>query len=195
MNFMFILLYCSRYLEESLELMHTEFESMEDYWQKKIEEERSFYDEQLRVNESLFKELEIKMKETEKLLLDKESSNPCCDKGGLYVIDEQQYLEDQVNEWQKEINELKLHVEQLEEFHKYEIEELKGGFEKKICYLTKTRTQETCDQKMLMNITPQGGTLLSEKTHQLEASDVKQEENKITRFSFVAYRVNMSYLP
>ena len=192
---MFIILYCSRYLEESLDLMQTEFESMEDYWQKKIEEERSFHDEQLRVNESLFKELEIKMKETEKLLLDKESSNPCCDKGSLYIIDEQQYLEDQVNELQKEINELNLHVEQLEEFHKYEIEELKGRFEKKISYLTKPKTQETFDQKMVMNICPQCRSLLSEKTHQLEASDVKQEEIKITRFSFVAYRVSISYLP
>ena len=35
-------------LEESLELMQGEFESMEDYWQRKLEEERVFYEEQLR---------------------------------------------------------------------------------------------------------------------------------------------------
>ena len=34
-----------RHLEESLGLVQTEFESIEDYWQKKIDEEREFYKE------------------------------------------------------------------------------------------------------------------------------------------------------
>jgi DNA repair exonuclease SbcCD ATPase subunit len=55
-------------MEESLELMRTEFESMEDYWQKKLEEERVFYGEQLRRNEEQFKELEAKMRDYEALL-------------------------------------------------------------------------------------------------------------------------------
>ena len=45
--------------------MQTEFESMEDYWQKKIDEERVFYEEQLKVSESQFKELELSMNEHE----------------------------------------------------------------------------------------------------------------------------------
>ena len=36
-------------LEESLELMRHEFEKMENYWQKKIEDERSFYDQQIKL--------------------------------------------------------------------------------------------------------------------------------------------------
>ena len=32
-------------------MMQGEFESMEDYWQRKLEEERVFYEEQLRSSE------------------------------------------------------------------------------------------------------------------------------------------------
>ena len=174
--------------------MHAEFESMEDYWQKKIKEERSFYDDQLRVSESLFKDLEIKMKDTENLLLDKESIKPCCDKNSLYIINEQQYLEDQVNEWQEEINELKLHVEQLKASHKDEIVDLKERFEKEIGVLTETRRQKSCNDEMQKIVCNQCGSLLSEKTQQLEESDVEQEENRLTRCSSVAYRVSISYL-
>ena len=54
-------------LEESLELMQGEFESMEDYWQRKLEEERVFYEEQLRsselpVSDSVFKIFESQPK-------------------------------------------------------------------------------------------------------------------------------------
>jgi hypothetical protein len=37
--------------------MQTEFEYLEDYWQKKIDKERAFYEGQLKVNESQFKQL------------------------------------------------------------------------------------------------------------------------------------------
>jgi hypothetical protein len=43
--------------------MQTEFESMEDYWQKKIDEERTCYEEQLKVSETYCNELELRMKE------------------------------------------------------------------------------------------------------------------------------------
>ena len=57
-------------LEESLELMQGEFESMEDYWQRKLEEERVFYEEQLRSSERQFSELEARMREYEELVVD-----------------------------------------------------------------------------------------------------------------------------
>lgn len=57
-------------LEESLEMMQGEFESMEDYWQRKLEEERVFYEEQLRSSERQFSELEERMREYEDLVVD-----------------------------------------------------------------------------------------------------------------------------
>ena len=57
--------------------MQKEFESMEDYWQKKLEEERSFYEAQLKMSDSIFKDLERKMKETEILIDIKETSQIC----------------------------------------------------------------------------------------------------------------------
>ena len=53
-----VLFFCFfRHVEESLELMQSEFESMEDYWQGKMGEERSFYEDQVRVNEASSKSL------------------------------------------------------------------------------------------------------------------------------------------
>ena len=86
-----------RHLEESLGLMQTEFESMQNYWQKKIDDERLFYEEQLKVSESQFKELELRMKEYEELLKSPQSTNDK-DRLTLYAIDEQRSLEDEVNE-------------------------------------------------------------------------------------------------
>ena len=57
-----------RHMEESLELMQNEFESMEDYWQKKINEEKVFNEEQLNVCETQCKELEARMKEYKGIL-------------------------------------------------------------------------------------------------------------------------------
>ena len=56
-------------LEESLELIREEFESMEDYWQKKLEEERSFYEEQLKISEGQFKELEARLKDYDDVII------------------------------------------------------------------------------------------------------------------------------
>ena len=94
--------------------MQTEFESMEDYWQKKIDEERAFYEGQLKVNETQFKELEVRMKEYKEIFKNIESAKPD-DKDNLYIIDEQRCLEEKVNEWEKEINHLKLQIEKLKQ--------------------------------------------------------------------------------
>jgi len=59
----------NRELEESLEMMSCEFQSLEDYWQRKIEDERYFYTNQLSANERQFHDLESKINEYEQLML------------------------------------------------------------------------------------------------------------------------------
>jgi hypothetical protein len=105
--------------------MQTEFESMEDYWQKKMDEERIFYEEQLKVSENQFKELEVRMTEYEELLTNTEASKPE-DSDRLYAIDEQRSLEESVNEWEEEISKLKLQIEEIEMNHEEEVLALKG---------------------------------------------------------------------
>ena len=109
--------------------MQSEFESMEDYWQKKIDDERVFYEEQITVSESQFKEIELRMKEYQELLKSSQSTN---DKGRLtlYAIDEQRSLEDEVNEWEEEISQLKLCIDQMEADHEKEILIMKREIEK-----------------------------------------------------------------
>ena len=76
--------------------MGSEFESMEEYWEKKISEERKFYEKQLKSNEKQFKDLEIKMKEYEELLMTAESK-PQNEPYRLSTIDEKRSLEEEVN--------------------------------------------------------------------------------------------------
>ena len=106
-------------------MMQTEFESMEDYWQKKMDEERIFYEEQIQVSENQFKELETRMKEYEELLTNMEASKPE-DSDRLYAIDEQRSLEESVNEWEDEISQQKLQIEEITMNHEEEVLALKG---------------------------------------------------------------------
>ena len=100
--------------------MRTEFDSMEDYWQKKIDDERLFYEEQLKISEDQFKELEVRMKEYEGLLASMEQTRD--DKlYELYPIDEQRDKEESVNEWEEEIIQLKLQMEDLRVHHAEEL--------------------------------------------------------------------------
>ena len=65
---------------------------MENYWQNKIEEERNFYDQQLRSSESTFTELEERIQDYEELLAaesEKNTNNP----DQLYTIEEDEHLE------------------------------------------------------------------------------------------------------
>ena len=82
-----------RNLEESLDMMRQEFEQMENYWQKKIEEERLFYDHQLKSSESTFQKLEEKIQDYEELLISSESEKTS--EGQLYTIEEDEKLETQ----------------------------------------------------------------------------------------------------
>ena len=88
-------MYIFRHLEESLDLMRSEFESMEDYWQKKMKEERELYESQLQMNEKQFKDLEVKMKEYEDLLMTIEPKQQI-EADRLSTIDEKRGLEEQV---------------------------------------------------------------------------------------------------
>ena len=76
--------------------MGSEFESMEEYWEKKISEERKFYEKQLKSNETQFKDLEMKMKEYEEVLMTAESK-PQNEPDRLSTIDEKRSLEEEVN--------------------------------------------------------------------------------------------------
>ena len=88
--------FLSRQLEESLELMSNEFESMEDYWQQKLDSERSFGEEQLRSSESQFRELESRLREYEELLVAGSDSEH--KSGVLATIDEDRDMEEKVSE-------------------------------------------------------------------------------------------------
>ena len=76
-------------------MMRQEFEQMENYWQQKIEEERNFYDQQLRSSESTFTELEERIQDYEELLAaETEKSTNIPEQ--LYTIEEDEHLEMQV---------------------------------------------------------------------------------------------------
>ena len=81
--------------------MSNEFESMEDYWQQKLDSERSFGEEQLKSSESQFRELEARLREYEDLLVAAESSDSEHKSGVLSTIDEDRDLEEKVSESQE----------------------------------------------------------------------------------------------
>ena len=78
--------------------MSSEFESMEDYWQQKLDSERSFGEEQLKSSESQFRELEARLREYEDLLVAAEASDSEHKSGVLSTIDEDRDLEEKVSE-------------------------------------------------------------------------------------------------
>merc|ERR1712106_496273 len=84
----------------------------EDYWEKKIGEERTFYEEQLAVSENQFKELELRLKEYREMLNSMEASK-LDGEDKLFAIEEQPGMEESVNEWEEEITQLKLQIEDL----------------------------------------------------------------------------------
>ena len=51
-----------RHLEESLELMESEFESLENYWQQKLDAERVYYEELRKQNDIHCEEMELRIK-------------------------------------------------------------------------------------------------------------------------------------
>ena len=121
--------------------MQSEFESMEDYWQGKICDERSFYEEQVKVNESQFKDLEIRMKEYEDLLtLESAKSGDAVRQ--LHTIEEDRNLEEKVTEWEEEISHLHNTLEQREVAHEDEI----SAMREKLSKLESTKQQCKCGE-------------------------------------------------
>jgi len=112
-------------LEQSLELMKQEFESMEDYWQGKIDNERRFYEDQITTSGEQFKELEDRLKEYIGFI-EPDNEKPNGDIEALYTIDEACSMELQVAEWEEEILQLKLRNEQLCEENKATVISLSG---------------------------------------------------------------------
>ena len=129
-----------RHLEESLELIQSEFESMEDYWQGKMSEERAFYEDQVKVNESQFKELEMRMKEYEDLLVLETTKTRHLD-----TIEEDRNLEEKVTEWEEEISHLHSTLEQREAAHEEEI----SAMREKLGNLESARQQCKCGEMSL----------------------------------------------
>ena len=165
-------------MEESLELMRTEFESMEDYWQKKLEDERVFYEEQLRRNEDQFRELEARMRDYEALLdsggggggdvgkkeEEEEGRFDQRRRGGheeeeedddkLSTIEESSSMEQQVTAWEEEIAALREQLEQLEEVHAQQLEQLEEAHAQQVGCIEADhaqrlqRTAETHEQEL-----------------------------------------------
>ena len=98
-------------LEESLELMRHEFEEMENYWQKKIEDERSFYDTQIKIEEGHFRDLELKILEYDQRFSMEKGKN-------LFTIQEDERLESEVTILEEELEELKEQMTYLTEENK-----------------------------------------------------------------------------
>ena len=74
--------------------MSSEFESLEDYWQNKMDEERKFYEKQLKSNEKQFEELDMKIKDYEDLLMAVEpKQNELSEPDRLSTIDEKRCME------------------------------------------------------------------------------------------------------
>ena len=128
-----------RHLESSLELIQSEFESMEDYWQGKIMDERKFYEEQVQVSESQFKELEIRMKEYEDLLT-MESVKNNESRARLDTIDEDRNMEEKVTEWEEEITHLNHTMEEMEVGYEQKLNELR----EKVCTMESKQNQCKC---------------------------------------------------
>ena len=77
--------------------MSNEFESMEDYWQQKLDSERAFGEEQLKSSESQFRDLELRLREYEDLLVAADGNDSDHKSGMLATIDEDRDMEEKVS--------------------------------------------------------------------------------------------------
>ena len=87
-----LLVKANKNLEGSLLLIKKEFEEMENYWQKKIEEERTFFNKQILSQKAQFYTLEQKILEYENML-----GGKCEETLELSTIVEHHSLEDKVD--------------------------------------------------------------------------------------------------
>lgn len=167
-------------LQESLNLMNSEFESMENYWQDKLNDERKFYEGQLQENEEQFRELEVKMKEYEELLLRGDNKNNEGMKfDGLSMIDEQREEEEQINVWEQEISNLKKEIENIKCEHEQYLDKLQEDL--KICLddVHSEKSVINCDTKSEFATNIQSNTCAFESfdENHLQKLKVKIEED------------------
>jgi len=139
-----------RDLESRLELLRTEFDRLDDYWQMKIDTERELNEEErqstLFTYDEKFKALEMKIKEYEELLLsqgDGESTT-----SSLSTIEERANWEKQLNDLEEEsqlhlsqIAHLETQLEDIQAQHTKDIERLKQE---------KLKSQEDVDAMKLL---------------------------------------------
>ncbi|XP_046664014.1 blastoderm-specific protein 25D [Homalodisca vitripennis] len=91
-------------LETSLEMMRVEYEKCEDYWQGKLNEERAIFDQEQRLSDEKFAELEAKIQEYSELFSMDDKRGTC----RLPTIDERDSLEKQVTDLEEEFESFKL---------------------------------------------------------------------------------------
>lgn len=106
-----------RDLESRLDMLRTEFDRLDDYWQSKLEEEREIYDQERDSTDEKFRSLELKIKEYEELLGQGDTSST----SSLSTIEERANWEKQLNDLEeesevqiKQIAQLEAQLEQMQ---------------------------------------------------------------------------------
>ena len=112
-------------LESSLEQMSKEYENCEDYWQSKVNDERVLFDEEQRISDEKFAELLQKMVELEEQFSNQNDKN-----GRLTPIEEKCHLEQQYEELENEMEDLKVHAGRLLDEKDKEVSDLKEKIER-----------------------------------------------------------------
>nr|CAH7734877.1 unnamed protein product [Callosobruchus chinensis] len=93
-------------LENCVELLRTEYEKCEDYWQNKVDEERQMFEAEQKINSEKLADLIVKMKEYEEQYTTQESID-----SRLPTIDETYNLEKQFTDLEQEFEEYKAYSE------------------------------------------------------------------------------------
>ncbi|KAG8232587.1 hypothetical protein J437_LFUL012963 [Ladona fulva] len=105
-------------LEKSLELLNIEYEKCEDYWQQKLEDERSFYEETQRLTDERQNNLEQKIAEYDLMFCQKVKAE-----SRLPMIEERVSLERQVTDLEEECEELRFKMKESEALQLKHLEE------------------------------------------------------------------------
>ncbi|EFX84463.1 hypothetical protein DAPPUDRAFT_222984 [Daphnia pulex] len=112
-----------RDLESRLDMLRTEFDRLDEYWQSKLDEEREIYDQERDSTDEKFRSLELKIKEYEELLGQGDNSST----SSLSTIEERANWEKQLNDLEEEseaqIKQIALLESQLEQLQKEKEEE------------------------------------------------------------------------
>ncbi|XP_014251908.1 blastoderm-specific protein 25D isoform X3 [Cimex lectularius] len=124
-------------LENSLQLMKDEYEETEDYWQKKLEEERKLYEKDQRQSDEKFADLETKIQEYAELLASEQFKKPT-----LPPIEENEFLEKQFTDLEEEYKCYKSETEEQLIFKDEKIQKLELALEN-VCRLQQSVRDES----------------------------------------------------